>query len=229
MCASVARTPSAPVPSNLTELAILELTNGEQTPNDLSMMRTTKDVYLWAALLASVAEERKDIEPEAVLRIYKQCIQQNLDRVKDILANWDPFQKERADSVMADIIVRNILKTFGLPISVDDLKKQASAGYVALVEKGLIQDPIFLPVGAAAIAVMGLVPIGFTQKTKDGEVFSRRIWGMFWEYERSSVKGVTQHKLEFRLLEFVRAFSRAAVAGFSGAIEDAKRGKPRRG
>lgn len=233
MCPARAMALSEPqaTPLSLTELALLEFTNGGVPPTTMGAATTytTKDAYLWAALLAAVAEQNQNAEPEDVVDIYNESFTQVLPLVKDVFMNWDPFRKERADLAIAEAILGNVLKTLEVPSSVDHLKKSASGAYVGLVEKGLIDDPVVLPLGAAVIAVMGLVPIGFTQKTKRGEVVSQRIWGLFWEYERSSARGAHQHRMEFRLLEFIRAFSRVAIDGFANALTEVRRGNSRRG
>jgi hypothetical protein len=70
----------------------LELTNGKQTPDDVSTMRAAKDWYLWAATLVAVKEHRE------------------LGSIPE------------GGVCHADIVERNILKASVAVISVDDLK-----------------------------------------------------------------------------------------------------------
>jgi len=228
MCAMRAAPAPGPTetPVSLAELALLALTNGETQPaaSEVPTTYTTKDVYVWGALLAAVAERQPNATPEGILDAYNESLIRVQPLVKDFLANWDPFKEKRADSAISDLIFTDILSTLQVPSSLDELKRVASTAYVGLVEKGLIVDPIVLP---AAIAIMGLLPVGFTQKTKKGEIVSSRIWGLFWEYERSGPKGAYEYRLEFKLLDFVRAFYNGAVSGFENALSGVRNPRPR--
>lgn len=217
----------AGTPVSLTELALLALTNGETQPltTGVPTTYTTKDVYVWGALLATIAELKPSITPQAIIDAYNESLIRERLRLKDFLANWNPFEERRADSVISDAIFMDILSTFQVPVSLDKLKTVASSAYVGLVEKGLIEDPIVLALGAAKlveIAVLGLMPIGFTQKTENGEMVSRHIWALFWEYERSGRKGESRYRLEFKLLDFLRAFYNGAVSGVKNALVEAR-------
>jgi hypothetical protein len=78
----------------------------------------------------------------------------------------------------------------------------ADRAYKALVDKEYVEDPIFVPIGATAMAIVGMIPYSFTMRTRKGHREFRKIEALFWTYERS---GNTTH-VAFRIWKIVDAF-----------------------
>jgi hypothetical protein len=230
MPATVAAPDPKHSPLSITELALLEMTSDESYLKSPSVpehvLITNKDVYLWAALLATVVEHSRHIDAETFMRLCAGSIAEARQLLMDYYATWEPSQPQRIETKIADRIMSNILTNLQIPASIDDLRRSASGAYTQLLERGLIEDPIEIAVGAVAVAVLGLLPIGFTRRTKNGELVSQRIWGLFWAYEKSESRGAIDQKLEFRLLEFLRAFYKGAVGGFQSALSGTRPSRP---
>jgi hypothetical protein len=215
---------------SITELAILEMTSDESFLKSPGLpdhvLVTNKDAYLWAALLATVVEHAQQIDPETFMRVLAGSVAEAKRPIMDYYSTWEPSQQQRTDARIADGIINNVLTNLQITSSAESLRKYASSAYTQLLERGLIEDPIEIAVGALAVAVLGLLPIGFTRRTKNGELVSQRVWGLFWAYEKSQSKGASDQRLEFRLLEFLRAFYKGAIGGFQSALSGTRPSRP---
>jgi hypothetical protein len=70
------------------------------------------------------------------------------------------------------------------------------------------------------LAVMGMLPTGFTRKTKEGRTVSKKMKALYWTYEKSENRGVTITKVEFRLLKMIKAFKAGMVNGVKNALNE---------
>jgi hypothetical protein len=67
---------------------------------------------------------------------------------------------------------------------------------------------------------MGVIPVSFTQKTKEGRRISKKLKALYWRYEKSESRGVTTTKVEFRLFKMIKAFKEGMIGGFKNAMKD---------
>jgi hypothetical protein len=160
----------------LNELALLEMTNDPKIKAGSgrvpSVMLTTKEAYLWAALMAHIAAHERNIRPKDLVRAatgvqIRKRIKQ-FYRYFPITAYKEGPVKEGPvynPQTMADPL-QAVIRELKLDVSPDNLVRSANDAYEALMRKGLIEDPIEMLVGGVLMAAMGLVPVSFTQKTK---------------------------------------------------------------
>ena len=206
---------------SLPEIAVLELTNDPKVKSkSSSVMVTAKDVYVWAALMAHVAEKHPEITPEQLLHAATAApaIRKTIKRFYKGLPVTAPNSTE--SYVDPPDGVSSAIATLRLTIKFDELAQSAKTAYTALARKGWIEDPVEILAAGVAFAVMGLVPVSFTQKTKEGRRISRKVKALYWGYEKSESRGVTTTKVEFRLLKMLKAFKAGIVGGFKNAMED---------
>jgi hypothetical protein len=204
-----------------TEIALLELTNGSPPQENyrevygrIRPLFTTKEAYLWAGVLAYLAEHVERAEETRFLDILSEAIHEvfakfsTFDPMQD--PQWDPFEalvRERA--LFTDTIKKVNLGEPDLP----KMLHTCRMAYLSLNKKGLIEDPIPIVIGGVAIAVLGLIPTGFTKKTKEGEVVSERIQATFWKYEKSKVGDTITKDVQVRLWKLIKAFWSGAMGG----------------
>jgi hypothetical protein len=72
------------------------------------------------------------------------------------------------------------------------------------MKKRLIEDPLEILIGGTMLAVVGLLPTGFTRKTKEGKSISKKIKALYWAYEKSESRRVTTTRVEFKLLRMIK-------------------------
>jgi hypothetical protein len=207
----------------LADMAVLELSNDPKGKVDSAsgaVTVTTKEAYVWGALLAHVAEYHPDID---VTDIVRAAIGKN----PEIKAFYEEFprtgyEKESNKSPMLppDAFGQAVSK-LKLSTTADKLVASAESSYKSLLRKGLIEDPLEILAGGVLVSVLGLIPTSFTQKTKQGRTVSRKLKAMFWSYERSDTRGGgTTTKVEFRLLKMLKGFREGMIGGFKSAMKD---------
>jgi hypothetical protein len=206
---------------SLTELAILMMTNdaleNSRPDSRVPVVLTSKESYFWAVTLA-VALEREEREREALERAGVQDPGGGLsspideDRLVELyrkfLTRTDIFEDEGSGYSA----VRRLYQPYRLLETLheftnevaradpDQIADRWSVAYQTLIDKGLIEDPIFVPVGGVLIAAVGFVPYSFTSRTTKGGRVYRKIEAMFWSYERD---GNTTN-VRFRLWKILR-------------------------
>lgn len=204
-----------------TELAVLEMTNDKKEMEEsASLMVTSKEAYVWAALMAHVAEKHPEIAAEQLIA----AATGGPDLRSSFKLFYSGFQvgwtdKEVTAPYPPDLI-GNAIRSLHLGIKPSELAKNANQTYTRLVKRGWIEDPIEILVhGGLLLSVMGFVPVSFTQKTKEGRKISKKMKALYWSYEKSEKRGVTTTKVEVRLLKMVKAF-KAGIAAFKDAMGD---------
>jgi hypothetical protein len=208
---------------SLAELAVLEMTNDPKVKSKArgkTVTVTSKEAYVWAALMAHVAEKAPQIGADEVVRAalaapphaiknYYRAFPLGAIEMVAPTANWG----------MTPDVLGLTIKKLGLQTTTKDVVHSASSSYYSLTKKGLIEDPVEILVGATVIAVLGLLPVGFTRKTKEGRTISKKLKALYWSYETSESRGVTTTKVEFRLLKMIKAFRAGMVGGFKNALD----------
>lgn len=96
-----------------------------------------------------------------------------------------------------------------IPIDVPSLESDQFVVMNDLINRGLIKDPILTTILGISVAVAGFIPYGFTQKTRAGQVLSRKTTALFWSYEVRNSKGVNTIDIKFRLWKIITAFKKA--------------------
>jgi hypothetical protein len=207
--------------TSIAELAVLEMTNDKKdAAKSGSIMVTSKEAYVWATLMAHIAEKRPDITPEQLL--LAATSDPKIRRDLKFYYNKFPMAWGEDDTaaVVPPDVIGAAIRSLRLDVKYRELSEGASIAYSRLVKRGWIEDPveIFLA-GAALVSVMGIVPVGFTQKTKEGRSISKKMKALYWSYEKSISRGITTTKVEFRLLKMIKAF-KAGIGAFKVAIQD---------
>lgn len=206
--------------TSLTEIAVLEMTNdGKDVRKSQSAMVTSKESYVWAALMAHIAEKRPEVTPEQF--VAAMIGPQNSQGLKTYYQNFPLFGTEgQPPYESTPDVVGNAIQSLGLKADSSGMVQSASTAYGSLVKRGWIEDPVEILVGGALLSVMGLVPVSFTVKTKDGRKISKKIKALYWSYEKSESRGITTTKVEVRLLKMIRAF-KASIGKFKEVMLDA--------
>jgi hypothetical protein len=210
---------------SLNELALLEMTNDPKTkvgPTRVpSVMLTTKEAYIWATLIAHIAEREPAIRPKDLVRAATGV--QIRKRIKQFYRYFPIAGYEGGLIPNVEIVpdpLQAVISQLHLNVNQNNLVHSAGQAYETLIRKGLIEDPIEMLVGGVLVAAMGMVPVSFTQKTKEGPSLSKKLKALYWSYERSEKRGITTTKVEFRLLKMIKAFKEGMVGGFKNALKD---------
>lgn len=206
--------------TSLTEIAVLEMTNdGKDVRKSQSAMVTSKESYVWAALMAHIAEKRPEVTPEQF--VAAMIGPQNSQGLKTYYQNFPLSGTEgQPPYESTPDVVGSTIRSLGLKADSSGMVESASTAYKSLVKRGWIEDPVEILVGGALMSVMGLVPVSFTVKTKDGRKISKKIKALYWNYEKSESRGITTTKVEVRLLKMIRAF-KASIGKFKEVMLDA--------
>jgi hypothetical protein len=198
------------------EVAILEMTNDPKVrvsrkSKTRHAIVTNKDAYFWAAFVTFLAEST-EVEGPALTRVMGSILSDiNLKPEEHRVA---PFPAQMPDALGLWIGIET-LRRLNVEISEGTFRSiidRAALGYSSALRKGLIEDPLVITVGGIATLVLGLVPVSFTKKTKNGKVVSRRIKALYWKWEQSERAGVMQTNVEFRVLKLLRAFNSALTS-----------------
>ncbi|HKV77401.1 MAG TPA: hypothetical protein VJP02_04640 [Candidatus Sulfotelmatobacter sp.] len=205
---------------NLTEIAVLQMTNNPDSKakpkKSQPVVLTTKQSYLWAAFLAFVAEKYPGISPEQIaLTVATRGLSPEFIR----RAYRDFDMEHETETVSALKILQATMAALKIESSPRLFAEHAKSAYDSLVRKGLIEDPLEIMVGGIAVAVLGLLPFSFTQKTKAGQKVSKKLKALYWQYEKSENRGVVTTNVEFRLLKMIKAFHAGMIGGFSGILQ----------
>jgi hypothetical protein len=213
---------AASIPTEMTgaELALLALSNPREVSleTESPIALTTKESYLWAIFLATLAESELIIQPAQLVDTIHE--EMEIHQVKQML----PSAGIMADSPQGSILKRVAERLLAPPpgdvdIWFEGLKHNADQTYQSLIAKGLIEDPFSVVLGGIAVAVLGLVPVSFTRQTHAGEQVLMRITSLFYQYERSLKDKTESVNIRFRLFALIKAFSAAASSGFTKVWE----------
>jgi hypothetical protein len=206
--------------TSLTELAVLEMTNDGKDPTKSgSGMVTSKEAYVWAALMAHVVENRPEVTPEQL--ILAATSEPNIRRNLKFFYNQFPmgFGDHETAAIFPPDVIGTAIRSLHLEVKPLELTQSARVAYSTLVKRGWIEDPVEILVAGAWLSVMGFVPVSFTQKTKEGRKISKKIKALYWSYEKSETRGITTTNVEFRLQKMVKAF-KSGIGAFKAAIQD---------
>jgi len=207
--------------TTLPELAVLEMTNDPKGKSKSgSVMVTTKEAYVWAVLMAHISEKHPEITAQQLIHVATN--NPNIRGSIKFFYSAFPadFGERNATSLVPDSIASSI-RSLHLDINPAELFKNAARTYGTLVRRRWIEDPVEILIAKGlALAVMGLVPVSFTQKTKEGRRVSKKLKALYWTYEKSESRGITTTKVEFRLLRMIKAFRAGMINGFKNAMRD---------
>jgi hypothetical protein len=134
---------------SLTELALLEMSNDPKIKTKMrgsdAVTITSKEVYIWAALMAHVAEQAPQTD---VIELVGAALESSSKRIRDYYRKF-PYQ---ADSIglpvqhsdFGLVSLESAIQKFGLKTSVQDVVESARKSYQTLMEKELIEDPLHI-------------------------------------------------------------------------------------
>lgn len=219
---------------SLPEIAILDFTNDGfvERPEYIPfkpkepLILTTKTSYLWAATLATIIEERPDIDESQVISSYRTALNKNREEINRYYDGYmahmgyhPPFEGAHFYGIHVDFV-----KSFDLH-GKDIIRKSqdvAEKAYQSLTRKGLIEDPVFTTAFGVSIAVIGFVPFGFTSKTRRGRTTYRKIEAALWSYEQKEERGQRITNVKFRLWKILKAFKKALAEVMEEETEKSK-------
>lgn len=216
-------------PFSVEELAILEFTNeGDSRSNREKIgpisIYTGKDSYYWAVATAIAASQYEHVDEEAIYYALARTFKKFRGSLKLKYANLC-FSDHSSNDIDDRELFRDLLKMYlselgcnGLHF--EDVVSRTNHAFDSLIEKQLIEDPLELAAGGALLAVVGLLPYGFTTKTRRGRVVYRKIEAMYWAYEKRVVRGEETTKYVFRLAKYLKAFKRAFVAAAQEELDE---------
>jgi hypothetical protein len=205
---------------NLRQVSLTEFAESRRVP---SVMVTTKEAYTWAALMAHIADKHPEIRPEDLVGAATSgtTIRRN---IKYFYKEFPLVGYERGQPMLNRQVTPDpleaVIGALHMDITPSDLIDSARNAYASLTKKGLIEDPIEILVGGVLLAAMGILPVSFTRKTKEGRSVSKKLKALYWTYEKSENRGITTTKVEFRLLRMIKAFKAGMVGGFNNALKD---------
>jgi hypothetical protein len=213
---------SAPMPTEISsaELALLALSNPREvslgTKSPIAL--TTKESYLWALFLATLAEGELVIQSAQLVNTIHE--EMKIHQVEQML----PSAGTMTDSPQSSILKRVAERLLSPPpadvdIWFDGLDHNADQTYRSLVAKGLIEDPFSVVLGGIAVVVLGLTPVHFTRQTQAGEQVLIRIKSLFYQYEKSRKDKTDSVNIRFHLFSLIKAFTAAASSGFTKVWE----------
>lgn len=217
---------------SLAELAVLELTNdgsidyakhileGKSEP----VILTTKDTYIWGIIIASLLEKKTDIDIDDILNAYKSSLKEFSHEIKKY---YEEFPYHGSRSWFPGMWLEEFLFSFMSHFSNEDIEfeevidmfRKSEKVYYKMIERGYIEDPIFTGIFGVGVAVLGLVPVGFSQKTSRGKVLSRKINALYWSYEMNNKNGVKSVTVQIKLLKVLKAFKKAMAEECEDLIE----------
>lgn len=209
----------------LAELAILEMTNDPKVKTSRrggeAITITSKEAYIWAALMAHVAE----LAPQTdAIEFVSAALKPSARRIKHYYGkfpyNADSIGLPSEHSDFGLVSLESAIKKFGLKTSLREVVESARKSYSTLMKKRLIEDPLEILIGGTMLAVVGLLPTGFTRKTKEGKTISKKIKALYWAYEKSESRGVATTRVEFKLLRMIKLFREGFVGAVKNAIND---------
>jgi hypothetical protein len=211
---------------SLAEFAVLEMTNDPKAKSKVNRTEpvtvTSKEAYVWAALMAHVAENEPGIGATEIIRA---ALGRSPRPIKNHYRNFPYYvygtETQTVSPQIAPDLLGSVVKTLGLKVTVPQLVQSASNSYRSLTKKGLIEDPVeILLAHGVVLAVLGMLPTGFTQKTKEGRTVSKKLKALYWTYEKSESRGVTTTEIELRLLKMIKAFRAGMVSGVKNALKE---------
>jgi hypothetical protein len=229
---------------SLDELAILEMTNDpnldrelfrpvvrpaglRKLPNARSVVFTTKDSYFWAVLISVLLENRRADYAEQLLEtVFSAAIRQRKQLALAYNSLSFPTGHPGFVSSASWPIFEEASRHLGFPV--EQLVERTDLAYRELVRAQLIEDPLEVFVlGGLAISALGLVPIGWTRKTKKGKIVSQKVHALFWRYEKSEINGIETKSIEIQLFRILQAFKAGATGAFKSALQLEEKGPSR--
>lgn len=209
-----------PVDLTATELALLEFTNGSatSTADRRRLLLTSKEAYLWAALVAVCAKS-----PNVTGEKFEIATRGMLEEFNSVRSpgEFDPAHSE----ALYVLLISSFARRVGLDAELTEIYNSVRQSYAGLLKRGLVEDPFFLvpnllhAVGSTphlasmGIAVLGLIPTEFGRVTKAGKTTSLKIRSLYLDYERTAKGNQTSIQVHFRVLQFAKCFLDLARSG----------------
>jgi hypothetical protein len=225
------------VKDDVADLAAIAVAMLEFASTDLHTLRqkgelaylTSKDSFVWAALATYIVEHSgqkriEDIELQSA--VYKALVNYRLV-VQDYLSLPPKIRPTKAHTTIEveplgahdiyALIGKQILTELQIgsgrsDLPTGELNELIDVGFNDLIARDLITDPIIE--GAIFLAVIGLVPFNFVNKTDKGEVEYLKIRAALWRYERSRKRGKVETNINLEVVRIAKVLKAALTAGF---------------
>lgn len=204
----------------LDELAILEMTSPshiEGTEENQPTIITTKDAYLWAVLFSQLVSDGRDNDPEWFL-----------NRFRSVLGKYrNPLRSLHQNLLFAPVLhipSRIFVKTGEeCGMNVVDLHDRTEMAYRSLLNKELIEDPFKKKIASLVVAVLSIIPTGFTSTTEKGGAYKKEIHAVAWSYEHTKDKNKKETEiLDIRLLKLIKTVQTKMIDVYDETISENK-------
>jgi hypothetical protein len=202
----------------LDELAILEMTSPahiEQAEESTTVIITTKDAYYWAVLFSELVSSGRDDDPEWFMERFRSVVADRRDLLRLQYASLDMNPQENT----AFAVFRETAKACGM--DPEDLLRRANKAYDSLVQKKLIVDPFKKKLAAFVLAVVGLIPTGFSSTTEKGGAYVKEVHAVTWTYVDKMDKDQKEtRKVEIRLLKIIKVLQPKILEAYDEIVGD---------
>lgn len=206
------------------EYAILELTND---PDELresgadgasrAAVLTTKSAYIWGAAIVSLLEQNEQLDEQAFLNALRDACGQEEGEIKRYFDRVNDFRPPFPDEIFKSVLKR-LAEHLDLQIDPQKEAERARFAYRSLVDKNFVEDPPEILLYGIQVAVVGLVPVGFTLTTAKGRIEKIKYRSILLDVDYERAKGKKTYHIDFRLPKFLNAFKTGFVEGFKRVL-----------
>jgi hypothetical protein len=189
-----------------TEFALLEFTNDfpEGEPLRGPILCTTKESYIWATVIALVAQETETNE-EAFERALRTAARGEAGRITTYFRDPDILRPPSSEEIF-EALLRRVGSELHLDLNLHRLQQIASQTLRTLQERELVEDPVDLVLGSLTLLVLGLLPVNFSRTKQQGRVVKRHYKSLLLDYSRQQIGGKDQLDVYFRIQKLIAAF-----------------------
>jgi hypothetical protein len=184
----------------------------EQEEEGKTVIITTKDAYFWAILFSQLVSSGYDADPGWFIGRLRLVLADQRDSLRRQYTSLDDPRQITALSVF-----RNIAEWCGtVP---EDLLHRASAAYESLVQKKLIEDPFKKKLATFVLAVLGIVPVGFSSTTEKGGAYVKEVHAVTWSYTDEMDKDQKEtRRVEIRLIKIIKILQPKILEAFDEIV-----------
>jgi hypothetical protein len=196
------------------QLSLLWLSNEPVLPGHDGdcITLTTKEIYIWGILFASLMDRYPEMETTQVISAFRNAVRSSRNRINryyEGIQNDDSYNRADEQWSLFQRMATDMSAQLGIQIDTLNLEREQYEVMNNLIKRRLIKDPILTTIFGVSVLVAGFIPYGFTQKTKAGQVLSRKANALFWSYEVKNSRGVNTIDIKFRLWKIITAFKKA--------------------
>jgi hypothetical protein len=204
------------------EFMLLELTNDTEELHKSEGLKgrlviTSKAVYVWGAVLESLLRHNTDLDEATLLDSLISVCRRNEEDIRLYYEKVNDFKPPFAEIVFSSLF-NDLAELFNLPPTAEETAKRVQYVYQSLITKQLVEDPVDILVGGSSIAVLGLLPTGFSCLTKKGRIIKLRYRAALIDVDYHRQRDNQALNIDFRLVRLLSAFKAGLVDGFKNSL-----------